>query len=98
MAMPGLQVLADKFKGQGLEILSVDQGESAEVVRPFIEKEKYSFHVVLDKDQAAAQHYGVQGIPTLVLVDKNGVVQWIRVGYSSNEDDLRQLVEKLTKG
>jgi hypothetical protein len=39
----------------------------------------------------------VQGIPTLVLVDKKGVVQWLRVGYSENEDDLRQLVEKLTK-
>jgi hypothetical protein len=30
-------------------------------------------------------------------VDKKGVVQWLRVGYSENEDELRQLLERLTK-
>jgi peroxiredoxin len=97
MAMPGLQDLADKFKDRDLEILSVDQGESANQVRNLIERQKYTFHVVLDQNQAVGNKYGVQGIPTLVLVDKKGVVQWMRVGYSENEDDLRQLVEKLTK-
>jgi peroxiredoxin len=97
MAMPGLQDLADKFKGRDLEILSVDQGEPADQVRNLIERQKYTFHVVLDQDQAVGNKYGVQAIPTLVLVDTNGVVQWMRVGYSENEDDLRQLVDKLTK-
>ncbi len=97
MAMPGLQDLQDKFKDRGLEILSVNQGETAEQVSSFIQRKKYTFHVVLDQDGAVGGKYGVKGIPTLVLVDKKGVVQWLRVGYSENEDDLRQLVEKLTK-
>jgi len=97
MAMPGLQDLQDKFKDHGLEILSVNQGEAAEQVVSFIQRKKYTFHVVLDQDGAVGGKYSVQGIPTLVLVDKHGVVQWLRVGYSENEDDLRQLVEKLTK-
>ncbi|MBU6411166.1 MAG: TlpA family protein disulfide reductase [Verrucomicrobia bacterium] len=97
MAMPGLQELADKYHGHGLEILSVNQGEPADHVRDFIQREKYTFHVVLDQNQAVGGQYGVQGIPTLVLVDKKGVVRWIRVGYSPNDDDLKKLVEKLTK-
>jgi peroxiredoxin len=97
MSMPGLQALADKYQDHGLEILSLDQGETAEPVRDFIQKQKYTFHVLLDKDHDVGGKYGVQGIPTLVLIDKNGVVQWIRVGYSGKEDDLQQLVEKLTK-
>jgi len=97
MAMPDLQDLADKFKDRGLEILSVNQGESADQTRNFIEHRKYTFHVVLDQDQAVGNNYGVRGIPTLILVDKKGVVQWLRVGYSQNIDDLRQQVEKLTK-
>jgi peroxiredoxin len=97
MAMPDLQGLQDKFKDRGLEILSVNQGESAEQVSSFIQRKKYTFHVVLDQAGAVGSKYGVQGIPTLVLVDKKGVVQWLRVGYSENEDDLKQLVERLTK-
>ena len=97
MAMPSLQDLADKFKDHSLEILSVNQGESADQVRNFVERRKYTFHAVLDQGQAVGDKYGVRAIPTLVLVDKKGVVQWMRVGYSANEDDLTQLVEKLTK-
>jgi peroxiredoxin len=97
MAMPGLQDLADKYKGGGLEILSVNQGEEADQVRSFIEPRKYTFHVVLDKDQSVGNQYGVKAIPTLVVVDKKGVVQWLSVGYSQNEDDLQQLVAKLVK-
>ncbi len=97
MSMPGLQELADKFKGQDLEILSVNQGETADQVSQFINRQKYTFHVVLDQDQAIANKYSVQAIPTLVIIDKNGVVQWLSVGYSKNEDDLRELVEKLIK-
>jgi peroxiredoxin len=97
MSMPGLQTLEEQFKGRGLEILSVNQGEKTDQVRHFIDRKKYSFHVVLDQDQAVAMKYGVKGIPTLVLVDKKGIVQRISVGYSGNESDLRQAVERLVK-
>ena len=97
MAMPGLQDLEDKYHGHGLEILSINQGEPADHVRNFIQNEKYTFHVVLDQNQAVGEQYGVQGIPTLVLLDKKGVVRWIRVGYSPSDDELDKLVEKLTR-
>lgn len=97
MAMPGLQDLANKYSKQGLEILSINQGDPADQVRNFIERRKYTFHVVLDHDSTVGDQYGVRAIPTLVLVDKKGIVQWIRVGYSPNEDNLKRLVEKLTK-
>jgi peroxiredoxin len=97
MAMPGLQELQDKFKDRGLEILSINQGETAEPVRNFIQRKKYTFHVVLDQDGDVGGKYGVRGIPTLVLVNKEGVVQWLQVGYSGDDDELRQLLERLTK-
>jgi peroxiredoxin len=96
MSMPGLQDLQDKFKDRGLEVLSVNQGETADQVRNFIERKKYSFHVVLDSDAAVGSKYGIRAIPTLVAVDKEGVVRWLRVGYSDNEDDFRHLLEELT--
>jgi len=97
MAMPDLQELADKFKDRGLQILGVDQGESADQVRNFLERRKYSFQMVLDRDQAVGSRYGVSAIPVLVLVDKQGAVRWISGGYSGHEDDLQQLIAKLAK-
>ena len=97
MAMPGLQSLQDDFKDRGLEILSINQRESAEQVGDFIKKKGYGFHVLLDPDSAVAAKYAVRGIPTLVAVDKKGVVRWIRAGYSPGDSDLRRVLEGLIK-
>jgi peroxiredoxin len=95
--MINLQTLQDKFKDRGLEILSVNQGEPADQVRQFIDRKKYSFHVVLDADGSVSAKYGVRAIPTLVLVDKSGVIQWLQVGYDNDETRLQQAIERLIK-
>ena len=35
--------------------------------------------------------------PTLVVVDKRGLVQWIRVGYRPDDSDLPRVLERLVK-
>lgn len=96
-ALPGLQDLSDKFKDEGLEVVTIDQGESLEQVRYFIDRKHYSFRVLLDSDNAVGDTYGVRGIPTAVLVDKRGVVQSISVGNMSSEDEIRKRVQRLTE-
>jgi peroxiredoxin len=96
-ALPGVQDLSDKFKDQGLEVIAIDQGESLEQVRYFIDRKQYSFRVVLDSDNAVGDTYGVRGIPTSVLVDKRGIVQSITVGNVSSEEDLRKRVQRVTE-
>ena len=97
MEMVDLQAMLDDFKGRDFEILSADQGETADQVKPFIEKRKYGFHVLLDADQSVANRYGVRGIPTLVLVDTNGVIQWLQVGYAKGDSHLKDKIDALTK-
>jgi peroxiredoxin len=95
MEMVELQSLLEKSKTAKFEILSLDQQESSNQVTAFINRKKYGFHVLLDDGQVSAK-YGVRGIPTLVLVDTNGVIRWLQVGYSENSDDLRNTVKNLT--
>ena len=97
MSMPGLQSLQDDFQRRGLETLSVNQRESAEQAGEFMKKKGYGFHVLLDPDSAIATQYSVRGIPTLLAVDKEGVVQWIQLGYSPVDSELRRVLEKLVK-
>jgi peroxiredoxin len=96
MEMVDLQSLQDKFKDKGFEILSLNQGEAADAVSQFIDRKKYKFHVLLDSDGTASAKYGVRAIPTLVLVDKNGLIQWLQVGYKSENSELEQKIQALT--
>jgi peroxiredoxin len=97
MAMPGLQSVQDDFKSRGLEILSVNQGESSEQAGSFMKKKGYGFHVLLDPDSAIGDKYAVRGIPTVVVVDKTGMVRFIRVGYGPDDSELRRTLERLVK-
>lgn len=97
MAMVGLQDLYDKYNTQGLEILSLNQGEPDDTVRQFINRKKYGFHVLLDSEGQVSAKYGVCAIPALVLIDKNGVIQRLQVGYTPNESELQQAIERLLK-
>ena len=96
-ALPGLQDLTDKFKDQGFEVVTIDQGESVDQVQYFVNRRQYSFLVLLDLDRAVGDSFGVRAIPTSVLVDKNGVVQWIAVGNVSSYDEIQKRVERVIK-
>ncbi len=97
-ALPGLQDLSEKLNDQGLEVVTIDQGESLDQVRSFVERKKYSFRVLLDPGSAVGNVYGVRGIPTSVLVDRNGIVQSISIGNVSTEEELKKQFDRMPKG
>ena len=60
-ALPGLQDLTDELNDQGLEVVTIDQGESLDQVRSFVERKKYSFRVLLDPASAVGNVTGSEG-------------------------------------
>ncbi|MFC1675029.1 TlpA family protein disulfide reductase [Candidatus Omnitrophota bacterium] len=60
------------LKEEGLEILAVNIGESNTTVERFIDNFSCNCRVLLDKDATVAGTYKIVGIPTLVLIDKDG--------------------------
>lgn len=79
--MPILQKLKDSLGSRGLVVLSIDQGENADTVRSFIRQNNYTLQVLLDPNGAAAAAWGVTGLPTMFVIDKEGVVRDQEVGY-----------------
>ncbi len=76
--MPSMQLLYDKFRAQGFEIvaISLDQG-NPDGVREFVQKLNLSFPIVLDAANDVKQLYQVRGLPTSYLVDRQGrVAAW----------------------
>lgn len=64
----------------GVRIESVDVGETAALVRPFVAKFQMR-DVALDPDQTVAHAFGVTGFPTMVAIDPQGRIRMRWIGF-----------------
>lgn len=85
--MPLVAKVADEYREKGVALYCVNQGEESDTIREFLEEKKLNVTVSLDSENEAGNAYGVEGIPTLVLIDKAGVVQSVHVGFSPDIGD-----------
>lgn len=71
--MPSIQAFYNKFKNQGVALLAINlDGKNAGFVKSFMDKNKYSFPVLLDDNGKTANSYGVRGIPATFVIDRTG--------------------------
>jgi peroxiredoxin len=61
-------------------ILAVNIDEDREEVEAYTESLALTFPTLLDEGGTVARAYGVRGVPTNVLVDREGMIQLQRVG------------------
>jgi len=95
--MPFIQeVFEDKeWLDKGLVILGVDIGESPVTVERFMGSLGLSFPVLLDASQDVALKYNVRAIPTSFFIDKNGIIQALRIGAFSNKASIENHLGKI---
>ncbi len=72
--IPNLKKMYDTYKDQGFELIAIYIQESDKKVASFAEHYELPYTVLLDPDGSVAQTYGVRGVPTKVLIDKNGTI------------------------
>lgn len=69
--MPDLEKLQEAHTDD-LLVLTVNVGESKEVVRKFVEENNLNLAVVLDEEMKVANNYGVRSFPTSIAINKKG--------------------------
>jgi peroxiredoxin len=77
--MPQLQALYKRRAGE-IMLLAVSQGERPADVAAFMNKEGYSFPVLLDPDLSAGTAYSVKAVPTTFVIDGQGMIKYKRRG------------------
>jgi thiol-disulfide isomerase/thioredoxin len=85
IAMPKLGALQGRYGAQGLRVLGVST-EDAEDVALFARRTEMAYAVGVDMHAETTRSYGVSSLPTLVVIDKRGLVRDVRVGYDPFED------------
>jgi thiol-disulfide isomerase/thioredoxin len=71
--MPSIQKLWKATKDQAFGIMAVSVGESAATVKDFVAKNGFDYPFFLDPTGRIGNLYGVQGIPTTYVFDKDGL-------------------------
>ncbi len=93
--MPFLQRVYEERSDQGLVILAVNIGESQSEVKEFMESFDLSFLTVLDTATEVARQYNIRGIPTTFFIDKDGVIQDLKIGSFTSEAELALKLSKV---
>ncbi len=95
--IPDFVEVYDEYKAKGLEILgiSVDQ-VSPKQVSKFVEKYRMNYPVVMATRDLFRNYPPPQAIPTTLVIDRDGRIQYKKVGMMSKLE-LIDLFNKLSK-
>jgi thiol-disulfide isomerase/thioredoxin len=97
--MPLLAQLHDKYEPLGFTMLGVNVEPDSAAAVAWLKGVPVNFPILFDTDSAVAGRFGVEGMPSSVLVDRNGQVRYIHRGYKPGDeakyaDMIRSLVKE----
>ncbi len=77
-----LEELHQELDGRGVHFLAVSIGEDEETVRQFVERTPFPYPVLLDPQDTLGQRYQVLGLPTVMIIDRQGTISFLETGIS----------------
>ena len=93
--MPFLQEVHEEWADKGLVLLAINVGESASKVNDFLQTHDLSLTVILDTRQTIAQQYNIRAIPATFFIDRNGIIQIIKIGAFQNKTQIENGLSKI---
>lgn len=80
--MPKLEEFYQRHQGKDVEVIgvAVDIAEPNQV-RDFVSSRGVTYPIAMDLQSAAKSAYQVTSLPTILVIDRNGVIAWRMEGY-----------------
>lgn len=99
-AFPAFERAVDFYKKEAFQLFVINEGESPDIVKPYMDKKGYKLDVLFDNDEAIFKALGAIGTPQKFIIDANGNINQMSVGYAGADDKefykLKAMIE-LTK-
>jgi thiol-disulfide isomerase/thioredoxin len=93
--MPNVKALHEKLRERGFAVVGVSLDEDQEALAAYLEENAIAWETLAGEGtQQLAEKYGVRGIPTMMLIDKEGKI----AGVAHNVAALAPIAEKLLGG
>jgi peroxiredoxin len=88
-----LKQLHEEFEAKGVRFLAISLGEPEEIVREFVAERPYPYPVLIDPEDQLSLDLGIYVLPTIMVVDREGVIAYLEPGVSTGETLRRVLYE-----
>jgi len=94
--IPVIQKLREE--NRDLVVFGIDVGEDGEVVQKFVKDNHITYPILLAGQDTMVDDYAAHAFPTVVVIDKAGVVRTYKTGYSPEvETQLRAAIADAAK-
>jgi len=96
--MPLLNAMHNKYEPLGFTVLGVNVEQNIDDARGFMQDFPVDFPVVLDQRNEVSSAYKIVGMPTTLILDRDGNIRYRHVGYKPGEEKAyRKMVKKLIR-
>ena len=108
--LPALQKIADRYSSRGVQVYWVSINSSKPGARnyasdadllSFTQKHNLKITVLRDPDQTVYKSFGLDAVPTVVIIDQQGNLAHKHVGFGADQgeaySDLIRVIERLLK-
>jgi cytochrome c biogenesis protein CcmG/thiol:disulfide interchange protein DsbE len=80
-SFPWLNQMQEKYREQGLHIVAINVDKKAEDAQFFLQKTPAHFTIAFDPQGNSPAAYNIKGMPSSVLIDRDGQVIWKHAGF-----------------
>ncbi len=93
-SMPHIIELYNGYKDNSFTVIAVNIDTELKKLKEFENdlNAEFPFTVIFDKDSEIPPLYEVEGMPTTVVIDKDGKIKYKEVGYT---DELKEKLDKI---
>jgi thiol-disulfide isomerase/thioredoxin len=97
-AMPGVQRIHEKFKGQPVVVIGVNTSEGpGKDPAKYMKEHDFTYGLLLN-GETLGDKYNISGIPAFFLIGPDGKLLWTEVGYNpAGEKEVVKIVEETLK-
>jgi thiol-disulfide isomerase/thioredoxin len=94
-SFPGMQLAVNQYKNDpDVAFVFIDSWEKgadkAKNAADFIASKGYTFNVLMDNEDKVITSYGVSGIPTKFVLDRNGKIRFKTIGFEGSDEGLAE--------
>ncbi|MDP1933243.1 MAG: TlpA disulfide reductase family protein [Gammaproteobacteria bacterium] len=94
-SLPQINELYAEYRNRGFEVIAINVDDPIEDGQDFLLDTPLDYLIAADTDNAVLTEYGVFGMPTSFLIDPEGVVRMVHMGFK--EKDIEVIEAELTQ-
>lgn len=98
-SFPWMNTLQERFGDKGFSVVAIGVDRKRELINEFLKKMEPEFTVTQDDKGEVAKAYGLRGMPTSFLIDRDGNIVLTHMGFRTKDTDkleaeIQSLLEK----